>query len=95
MSRSLTTVTLAALAYRTEGQCLLEGQAQNSENPRRLLRGTQRLTFSIGRRNNNNNTKNKQTPWPLVRERTIPTVRPPHIDEIQCQLLWIEGCRVQ
>jgi hypothetical protein len=25
---------------------------------------------------------NKQTPWPLVRERTIPTERPPHVDEI-------------
>jgi hypothetical protein len=24
---------------------------------------------------------NKQTPWPLVRERTIPTVRPPLVDE--------------
>jgi hypothetical protein len=24
----------------------------------------------------------KQTPWPLVRERTIPTDRPPLIDEI-------------
>jgi hypothetical protein len=41
MSRSLPTATLAA-----EGQCLLEGQAQNSENPRRLLGGTRRLTFS-------------------------------------------------
>jgi hypothetical protein len=29
------------------------------------------------------NTKtNKQTPWPLVRERTIPTDRPPLVDEI-------------
>jgi hypothetical protein len=26
--------------------------------------------------------KNKQTPWPLVRERTIPTDRPPLFDEI-------------
>jgi hypothetical protein len=26
--------------------------------------------------------KNKQTPWPLVRERTIPTERPPLVDEI-------------
>jgi hypothetical protein len=25
---------------------------------------------------------NKQTPWPLVRERTIPTERPPLVDEI-------------
>jgi hypothetical protein len=36
----------------------------------------------------------KQTPWPLVRERTIPTERPPLVDEIYCQLLWIEECRV-
>jgi hypothetical protein len=26
--------------------------------------------------------KNKQTPWPLVRERTLPTERPPLVDEI-------------
>jgi hypothetical protein len=26
--------------------------------------------------------KNKQIPWPLVRERTIPTERPPLVDEI-------------
>jgi hypothetical protein len=26
--------------------------------------------------------KTKQTPWPLVRERIIPTERPPLIDEI-------------
>jgi hypothetical protein len=32
MSRSLPTATLAALAHRAEGQCLLEGQAHNSEN---------------------------------------------------------------
>jgi hypothetical protein len=29
-----------------------------------------------------NTNKNKQTPWPLVRERTIPTERPPLVDEI-------------
>jgi hypothetical protein len=27
-------------------------------------------------------TQNKQTPWPLVRKRTIPTERPPLVDEI-------------
>jgi hypothetical protein len=27
-------------------------------------------------------TNKKQTPWPLVRERTIPTDRPPLVDEI-------------
>jgi hypothetical protein len=26
--------------------------------------------------------QNKQTPWPLVRTRTIPTDRPPLVDEI-------------
>jgi hypothetical protein len=26
--------------------------------------------------------QNKQTPWPLVRERTIPTDRPPLVEEI-------------
>jgi hypothetical protein len=26
--------------------------------------------------------KQKQTPWPLVRKRTIPTERPPLVDEI-------------
>jgi hypothetical protein len=28
------------------------------------------------------NKTNKQTPWPLVRERTIPAERPPLVDEI-------------
>jgi hypothetical protein len=32
-------------------------------------------------KHNNANT-NKPTPWPLVRERTIPTDRPPLVDEI-------------
>jgi hypothetical protein len=36
----------------------------------------------------------KQPSWPLARRRTIPTERPPLVGEIQCQLLWIEGCRV-
>jgi hypothetical protein len=36
----------------------------------------------------------QQTLWSLVRERTIPTERPPLIDAIYCQLLWLEGCRV-
>jgi hypothetical protein len=41
-----------------------------------------------------NKQTNKQTPWPLVPKGTIPTERPPLVDEIYCQLLWIEGCRV-
>jgi hypothetical protein len=32
-------------------------------------------------------------PRPLVRKRTIPTERPPLVDEILCQLLRKEGCR--
>jgi hypothetical protein len=28
------------------------------------------------------NNNKKQIPWPLVRERTIPTERPPLVDEI-------------
>jgi hypothetical protein len=36
----------------------------------------------------------KQTLRSLVRKRTILTDRRPLVDEIQCQLLWIEGCRV-
>jgi hypothetical protein len=30
----------------------------------------------------NKQTKTKQTPWPLVRKRTIPTGRPPLVEEI-------------
>jgi hypothetical protein len=41
-----------------------------------------------------NSKKNKQTPWLLVQKRTIPTKRPPLVDEIRCQLLRIEGCLV-
>jgi hypothetical protein len=32
--------------------------------------------------NNNNNNNNNKTPWPLVRERTIPIERPPLVEEI-------------
>jgi hypothetical protein len=35
-----------------------------------------------------------QTQWLLVYKGTIPTERPPLVDEIQCQLLRIRGCRV-
>jgi hypothetical protein len=52
-----------------------------------------RLRVSEGLRPDNKKNK-QQTPWPLVRERNIPTERPPLVDEIYCQLLWIEGCRV-
>jgi hypothetical protein len=31
---------------------------------------------------NLSNDQKKQTPWPIVRERTIPTDRPPIVDEI-------------
>jgi hypothetical protein len=58
ISRSLPTATLVALTHRA-GQCLLEGEAQNSENSRRLLGGTRRLTFSkrqVKYLNNSNNS---------------------------------------
>jgi hypothetical protein len=45
----------------------------------RRVRTTVNLCF-LGRRIHMTNTK--QTPWPLVRERTIPTERPPFVDEI-------------
>jgi hypothetical protein len=38
--------------------------------------------------------KQKHTPWPLVRKRTIPTERSSRVGEIQCQLLRIDGCHV-
>jgi hypothetical protein len=40
------------------------------------------------------NNKHKQTPWPFVRKRTIPTERSPIVDEIYSLLLWIQRCRV-
>jgi hypothetical protein len=39
-------------------------------------------------------TKNKQTPWPLVRERTIPTDRRHLSTKFSVNYLWIERCRV-
>jgi hypothetical protein len=36
----------------------------------------------------------KQTLWPLVCKRTIPTERLPPVGEIYCQLLWTEGCHM-
>jgi hypothetical protein len=39
-------------------------------------------------------TNKNQTPWPLVRKRTIPIERPPLVGEFYSQLLWIEGCRM-
>jgi hypothetical protein len=37
------------------------------------------------------NNKNKQTPWPLFCERTIPTERPPLVDEIYCHKKFMNG----
>jgi hypothetical protein len=50
---------------------------------RAVVRGLARLhgTRKAPLLSNENKTK-KQTPWPLVRERTIPTDRPPLVDEI-------------
>jgi hypothetical protein len=39
------------------------------------------LELLLGYKTKNKQT-NKQTPWPLVRERTIPTDRPPLVGEI-------------
>jgi hypothetical protein len=44
----------------------------------RICAGETMLAVTINRITN----KTKQTPWPLVRERTIPTERPPLVDEI-------------
>jgi hypothetical protein len=38
--------------------------------------------FSHGGQTTIQDKQTKQTPWPLVRERTIPTERPPLVDEI-------------
>jgi hypothetical protein len=38
--------------------------------------------YSASDRNEYQTKTNKQTPWPLVRERTIPTDRSPLVDEI-------------
>jgi hypothetical protein len=40
------------------------------------------LLASASERPPNKQKNKKQTPWPLVRERTIPTDRPPLVDEI-------------
>jgi hypothetical protein len=37
---------------------------------------------------------NKQTNKNSVAKLTIPTEQLPFVDEISCQLLWIEGCRM-
>jgi hypothetical protein len=36
----------------------------------------------------------KQTPWLLVRKRNIRIEPPPPVGKIECQLLWIGGCRL-
>jgi hypothetical protein len=40
------------------------------------------------------NTKLKLNSLALVRERTIPTERPPPVDEVSAKLLRVEGCHV-
>jgi hypothetical protein len=39
-------------------------------------------TVSGNANNSTDKRTNKQTPWPLVRKRTIPTERPPLVDDI-------------
>jgi hypothetical protein len=40
------------------------------------------LSLSLTHTHTDKKNKQKRTPWPLVRERTIPTERPPLVDEI-------------
>jgi hypothetical protein len=54
--------------------CVCAYNKCNGHHPENMLNGAYN--------NNNNKQTNKQTPWPLVRERTIPTERPPLVDEI-------------
>jgi hypothetical protein len=65
--------------------------ASEFESDNHAMFSCKRRLLSTGK---NPKDKNKQTPWALVRERTIPTERPPLAGEIECQLLWIEGSRV-
>jgi hypothetical protein len=65
-----------------------------TSNRRTLRRNSKSDLSSVQRSLQRSVYKQKQTPWPLVREWTIPTERPPLVDEIYCQLLRIEGCRV-
>jgi len=44
--------------------------------------------------NNNNNNKTKLNSVALVRERTMPTERPPPGGEVSANFLRIEGCHV-
>jgi hypothetical protein len=60
---------------------------------------TGKITNSFHRRGNSScfyirlvyGSQNKQTPWPLVRRRTIPTDRPPFVSEIWCQSFFKNG----
>jgi hypothetical protein len=55
--------------------------------PNVRLRALNALCLSLGERSSSalvhsNTNKTKQTPWPLVRKRNIPTERPPLVGEI-------------
>jgi hypothetical protein len=62
------------------------GLGANAEKTTNMLvsrdQNADQMGISLEHRSLENMTKNKQTPWPLVRERTIPTERPPLVDEI-------------
>jgi hypothetical protein len=55
-------------------------EAVSSSETSALTRATLRHISEDGIRYSHKT--NKQTPWPLVRERTIPTDRPPLVNEI-------------
>jgi hypothetical protein len=49
---------------------------------------------SFSEKHNNNNNNNNKNSVARVRERTIPTERPPLVGEVSVKFLRIEGCRV-
>jgi hypothetical protein len=65
----------------------------NMQNPRILHLWLQCCSHFAGPKDHHVGTI-QQIPWPIVSKRTIPTERSPLVDEIWCQILWIEGCRV-
>jgi hypothetical protein len=69
----------SSLAFTEPGTSLLSVQINNVEM---LLIFNTKLYVLFFIEILNNKQTNKQTPWPLVRERTIPTDQPPLVDEI-------------
>jgi hypothetical protein len=61
---------------------LIAGKLLSGYRPGGLSSSAQLHSVSIVTLYRSVTHKQKQTPWPLVRERTIPTDRPPLVDEI-------------